>query len=162
MNTLIRGLFLCLALTLAACVAMPERVVPGATRAQIETELGRPTAEYPLPDGVRLQYSFQPMGRYVYNLDLGADGVLRRNEQVLDIRWMRSRILIDQWTREDVLRHMGRPALVERVALFEGDVWMYRYLENNLERTAHVHIDRAGVVRKLVFLDEYSPPPDRS
>ena len=58
----------------------------------------------------------------VYNLDLDAQGRLRKVEQVLDIQWMNRHIAIDRWTRADVLRAMGRPARVEKVARFEGDV----------------------------------------
>ncbi|HSX95774.1 MAG TPA: hypothetical protein VLG41_22790 [Hydrogenophaga sp.] len=158
----LRCLCLVALLWLAGCAGMPERLQPGTTRAQVIDQLGPPSAEYALSGGARLQYSRQPLGRQVYNLDFDADGRLRSVVQVLDIHWMQKNIAIDRWTRDDVLRHMGRPALVERVALFDGDIWTYRYSENNTDRLAHVHIDRAGVVRKLIFLDEYSPPPDRS
>lgn len=158
----LRCLCLVALLWLAGCAGMPERLQPGTTRAQVIDQLGPPSAEYALSGGARLQYSRQPLGRQVYNLDFDADGRLRSVVQVLDIHWMLKNIAIDRWTRDDVLRHMGRPALVERVALFDGDIWTYRYSENNTDRLAHVHIDRAGVVRKLIFLDEYSPPPDRS
>lgn len=156
MNTLLRTaiLGLALALVLSGCALMPERLLPGTARADIVQRLGPPTAEYPLPDGTRLQYSRQPAGQQVYNLDLDAQGRLRKVEQVLDIFWMQQNIAIDRWTRDDVLRHMGRPALVERVWSFTGDVWTYRFLEYNNPRQAHVHIDPQGVVRKLVFTDE--------
>lgn len=154
MNTLLRTAILGLALVLSGCALMPERLLPGTARADIVQRLGPPTAEYPLPDGTRLQYSRQPAGQQVYNLDLDAQGRLRKVEQVLDIFWMQQNIAIDRWTRDDVLRHMGRPALVERVWSFTGDVWTYRFLEYNNPRQAHVHIDPQGVVRKLVFTDE--------
>jgi hypothetical protein len=154
MNTLLRTAILGLALVLSGCALMPERLLPGTARADIVQRLGPPTAEYPLPDGMRLQYSRQPAGQQVYNLDLDAQGRLRKVEQVLDIFWMQQNIAIDRWTRDDVLRHMGRPALVERVWSFTGDVWTYRFLEYNNPRQAHVHIDPQGVVRKLVFTDE--------
>ncbi|MCM3564354.1 MAG: hypothetical protein ACO1OR_03400 [Hydrogenophaga sp.] len=139
---------------LSGCALMPERLVPGTPRADIVQRLGAPSAEYPLPDGTRLQYSRQPAGQQVYNLDLDTQGRLRKVEQVLDIFWMQQNIAIDRWTRDDVLRHMGRPALVERVWSFTGDIWTYRFLEYNNPRQAHVHIDPQGVVRKLVFTDE--------
>lgn len=154
MNPLLRTLLLCVALALSGCALMPERLVPGTPRADIVQRLGAPTGEYPLPDGTRLQYSRQPAGQQVYNLDLDAQGRLRKVEQVLDIFWMQQNIALDRWTRDDVLRHMGRPALVERVWSFTGDIWTYRFLEQNNPRQAHVHIDPQGVVRKLVFTDE--------
>lgn len=154
MNALLRTTVLGLALVLSGCALMPERLLPGTPRADIVQRLGAPTGEYPMPDGTRLQYSRQPAGQQVYNIDLDAQGRLRKVEQVLDIFWMQQNIALDRWTRDDVLRHMGRPALVERVWSFTGDIWTYRFLEQNNPRQAHVHIDPQGVVRKLVFTDE--------
>lgn len=154
MNALLRTTLLCVTLVLSGCALMPERLLPGTPRADIVQRLGAPTGEYPLPDGTRLQYSRQPAGQQVYNLDLDAQGGLRKVEQVLDIFWMQQNIALDRWTRDDVLRHMGRPALVERVWSFTGDIWTYRFLEQNNPRQAHLHIDPQGVVRKLVFTDE--------
>jgi len=143
---------------LAGCAGMPERVAPGTPRAEIVQRLGAPTAEYPLADGRRLQYSRQPAGQQVYNLDLDADGRLRRLEQVMQLGWLQQHIQVDRWTRDDVLFHLGRPALVEHVARFDGDVWTYRFLEMNLPRQIHLHIDPTGVVRLVMFTDE--PMPD--
>ena len=158
-------LLLLAASLLAGCAGMPERIAAGTPRAEIEQRLGRPTAEYALGDGTRLQYSRQPAGQQVYNLDLGPDGRLRRLEQVMDIHWLQQRIEVDRWTRDDVLHNLGRPALVERVARFRGDVWTYRFLEVNLPRQVHVHIDPEGVVRRVMFTDEpitADEPSDRS
>ncbi len=143
-----------LALVLMACGSMPETVALGTTRADIEQRLGAPTAVLALPDGTRLQYSRQPSGQQVFNLDLDTQGRLLRVDQVLDTAWLQ-RIEVDRWTQEDVLRQFGKPAVVERVARFEGGVWTYRYLEPfSLARLAHIHIDPQGVVRKVVYTDE--------
>lgn len=143
-----------LALVLTACSSMPETVALGASRAAIEQRLGTPTAVHALPEGTRLQYSRQPSGQQVFNLDLDAQGRLARVDQVLDVEWLQ-RIEVDRWTQEDVLRQFGRPAVVERVARFDGGVWTYRYLEPfSLARLAHIHIDTQGVVRKVVYTDE--------
>ncbi|MDR7149997.1 hypothetical protein J2W49_001952 [Hydrogenophaga palleronii] len=143
-----------LALVLTACSGMPETVALGTSRVAIEQRLGTPTAVHALPEGTRLQYSRQPSRQQVFNLDLDAQGRLARMDQVLDVAWLQ-RIEVDRWTREDVLRQFGRPAVVERVARFDGDVWTYRYLEPfSLARLAHIHIDSQGVVRKLVYTDE--------
>jgi hypothetical protein len=148
---------------LAGCMGIPERIEPGTPRSQIEERLGLPTAEYALPDGRRLQYSRQPGGQQVYNLDLDAGGRLRRLEQVMDINWLQQNIAVGRWTRADVLQNLGRPALVERVVSFQGDVWTYRFLEANSPRQVHLHIDPEGVVRRLMFTDELmrDDPPDR-
>ena len=143
-----------LALVLTACGSMPETVALGTARADIEQRLGAPTAVLALPNGTRLQYSRQPSGQQVFNLDLDGQGRLLRVDQVLDTAWLQ-RIEVDRWTQEDVLRQFGKPAVVERVARFEGGVWTYRYLEPfSLARLAHIHIDPQGVVRKVVYTDE--------
>lgn len=152
-----RWLALALAALLAGCALMPERVPLGATRGEIESRLGRPTSVHVLADGTRLQYSRQPAGQQVYNLDLDADGRLRRVEQVMDAGWLQ-RIEVDRWTRDDALLQLGRPALVERVARWDGDIWTYRLEEATVARQVHLHLDGAGVVRRVMFTDE--PLPD--
>jgi hypothetical protein len=142
----------CLAL-LVACAGMPERLAPGTARAEIEQRLGRPTAVHALPDGMLLQYSRQPAGQQVYNLQLDAQGRLRQVEQVMD-RAAFDAVSVDRWTREQVLLRFGRPALVERVARFDGDIWTYRFLETTIHRQAHIHIDPAGTVRRVMYTDE--------
>jgi hypothetical protein len=141
-------------LLLGGCSGLPERMVPGTARADIERQLGAPTAVHALADGTRLQYSRQPAGQQVFNLDLDAQGRLRRVDQALEPANLQ-RIEVDRWTRDDVLRAFGRPALVDRVARFEGDVWTYRYLEAfSLARLVHIHIDPQGTVRRVVHTDE--------
>jgi hypothetical protein len=142
---------------LVGCSLMPERVPLGATRGEIEDRLGSPTAVHALVDGTRLQYSRQPAGQQVYNLDLGSDGRLRQTEQVMDAGWLQ-RIEVDRWTRETALLNLGRPALIERVALWDGDVWTYRFQEATGSRQVHLHLDGAGLVRRVMFTDE--PQPD--
>lgn len=146
-----------LAAFLVGCSLMPERVPKGATRAEIEKRLGLPTAVHALTDGTRLQYSRQPAGQQVYNLDLDAGGRLRQTEQVMDAAWLQG-IKVGQWTRETALLYLGRPALVERVARWDGDIWSYRFQEITGPRQVHLHLDAAGVVRQVMFTDE--PLPD--
>ena len=138
---------------LTGCSLMPERVPLGATRAEIESRLGQPTGVYALADGTRLQYSRQPAGQQVYNLDMGADGRLRQVQQVMDAGWLQH-IEVDRWTQDDALQNLGRPALIERVASWDGDIWTYRFEEANGARQVHLHLDRAGVVRRVMFTDE--------
>jgi outer membrane protein assembly factor BamE (lipoprotein component of BamABCDE complex) len=144
-----------LAALLAACAA-PDRLPLGSSRDEALAKLGPPSAVHRLPDGDRLQYSFQPAGPWVHNLDFDASGRLRRNTQVMDPADF-GQIVIDQWTRADVLLRYGRPALVEQVASFEGDIWTYRYLEISRRRMLHVHIDPGGVVRRVMSTDEPEP-----
>ena len=157
MGWVARALAMGLITLLAGCALMPERVPLGATRSEIESRLGSPTGVYPLADGTRLQYSRQPAGQEVYNLDLGADGRLRQTEQVMVAGWLQ-RIPVDQWTRQDALLNLGRPAIVERVASFDGVLWTYRFREMSTPRFVHLYLDAAGLVRRVSFSDE--PLPD--
>lgn len=138
---------------LAGC-AMPERVPLGSTRAEVEQRLGAPTGQYSLADGTRLQYSGQPAGQWVYNIDLDAQGRVRGVTQELEESRLRSRIEVDRWSREQVQQHLGLPARVERTARFDGVVWTYRFDHVGSPRRLHVYLDPAGVVRRVETTDE--------
>jgi len=142
---------------LAAC-ASPDRMPLGSSRDATLAQLGPPTAVHRLSDGERLQYSYQPAGPWVHNLDFDANGRLLRHTQVMDPADFERHIVVDQWTRAEVQQRYGRPALVEKVARFDGDIWTYRFLEISRRRMLHVHIDPQGVVRRVMSTDE--PEPD--
>lgn len=141
------------ALVLAGCTGVPQWEKPGAARAGVVQRLGAPTAVYPLPGGERLQYSWQPFGAQVYNLDFDASGRLLSVDQALEPEKF-NRIVADQWRASDVQRLLGKPALIERVARFDGDIWTYRYKDFSGYRRLHVHLDPSGVVRKILSTDE--------
>lgn len=142
-----------LSLLLTGC-AVAEWQKIGAPRAEVLHDMGRPTLAYALPGGgERLLYSLQPAGQQVYHLDFDDRQRLARVQQVLTVeQFHRLRNAVD--TRDSVLQQFGPPALVEGVASFKGDIWTYRLRENGASRQAHVHIDPAGVVRRVMFTDE--------
>ena len=151
-----------LALLLAGC-AVPSRVPAGTTLDATQAALGAPTGRYPLPGGgQRLQYSQQPAGSAVWNLDFDAAGRLQHTDQALRYNNF-NQIVVDQWTRDDVLRLLGQPARVERVAMFDGPVWTYRFNDLNNFRFIHIHLDPGGVVRRIQYTDEslYRAPQAR-
>ncbi|PJI95647.1 hypothetical protein CLU85_0360 [Acidovorax sp. 69] len=141
-----------LVVQLSGC-AMPAREKPGALRSDVLARLGPPTASFPLSSGERLLYSELPAGFAAYTLDFDAAGRLVRNEQVLTQSRFES-IPVDLWTAVNVQRTFGAPLRVERVARFDGDIWTYRFRQNSDPRLAHVHLDREGVVRRVMFTDE--------
>jgi hypothetical protein len=147
---------LALVATLLAACASPNRVPLGSSRDDTIARLGPPTAVHRLADGERLQYSYQPAGPWVHNLDFDTNGRLLRNTQVMDPADF-DHIVVDQWTRAEVQQRYGRPALVEKVARFDGDIWTYRFLEISRRRMLHVHIDPTGVVRRVMTTDEPEP-----
>ena len=73
------------ALWLAGCALVP--IQPGATRAEVLSKYGKPSAEVAMPAGTRLQYSYQPAGQSAWMVDLDDSGrvvsakeALARNE----------------------------------------------------------------------------------
>ena len=151
-GVLARLALLVLAVQISGC-ALPAREKAGALRAEVVARLGPPTAVFALPAGERLLYSELPAGFAAYNLDFDASGRLVRNEQVLTQARFES-LPVGVWTTADVQRTFGAPLRVERVARFEGDIWTYRFRQNSDPRLAHVHLDRQGVVRLVMFTDE--------
>lgn len=151
-GVLARLALLVLAVQISGC-ALPAREKAGALRAEVVARLGPPTAVFALPAGERLLYSELPAGFAAYNLDFDASGRLVRNEQVLTQARFEN-LPVGVWTTADVQRTFGAPLRVERVARFEGDIWTYRFRQNSDPRLAHVHLDRQGVVRLVMFTDE--------
>ncbi len=148
---------------LAGCAlfADPGRIQPGAPVAEVLAQLGRPSARYPQDAGERLQYSYQPAGQRVFDIDVDAQGRVTRVEQVLDEPLFAQRIQPDRWTRADVLREYGAPAEIRRVHNFDGEIWLWRYISGVTWRLLFIDVDPAGIVRGWSVGDEYLPdPPD--
>lgn len=140
------------AVVTAGC-ALPAREAPGALKNDVVARLGPPNAVFALPSGERLLYTELPAGFAAYNLDFDASGRLVRNEQVLTQSRFEA-LAASGWNAQEVQRTFGPPVLVERVARFDGDIWTYRFRQNADSRLAHVHLDRQGVVRQVIFTDE--------
>ena len=145
---------------LAGC-ASPAGAPLGAARPDVLASLGAPALRSPLPGGgERLLYTTQPSGFHVYHLDFDAAGRLVHRTQVLTQERLLA-IPVGQWTVADVQRTFGPPMRIEQVARFDGDIWTYRLLGDfSTRRQGHVHIDRAGVVRVVMFTDEPTPGDD--
>jgi hypothetical protein len=148
-----RRLAACLgaAALLAGC-AHPWNVVgiaPGASRDQVIAKAGQPRRVVPLPNGgERLQYSSQPVGRDAIMVDLDASGRVVRARQVLTETEFH-RIEPGKWTRADVEREFGPPALVDGVASWTGPVLTYRWRDAvGSDMFYWVYLDPQGVVQR--------------
>ena len=164
-RTTLTWLIFGLALLLGGCAAFsdPSWVKLGTSADEVLKQLGRPSARYPATAdaGERLQYSYQPSGQRVFNIDLDADGKVARVEQVLSESLFGQRIQTNVWTRAEVLREYGRPARTMGVHNFDGDIWLWRYIDGTTWRLLFIDIDRSGVVRGWSNGDENLPdPPD--
>ena len=140
--------------TSGADPAALQASMAGADQRSLQQRLGRPTAEYPLPNGgKRLQYSQMPAGSQVWNYDFDASGRLVGQDQALRYDDF-NRIRLGQTREDDILRMFGRPMRVVRVATFNGPVWDYRFNDLNNFRIVSIHIDPAGVVQRIIYNDE--------
>lgn len=139
---------------LAGCATNPTGLPAGTPRDQALAQLGRPTAVYPSPDGgERWQYSWQPMGDRVYNVDVGADGRVQTVAQTMTENHF-ARIGIGQWGPDELLREFGPPIEVTRVWSFDGSVWAWRYSIGPFHRLLYVYLDPTGVVRRWHGADD--------
>ena len=151
MHPMMKITTLAAALLLAACATRPAPL-PGETADAVQTKLGKPTSIYVDPDGAArsLEYATGPMGQYTWMARLGPDGRLTAYEQVLTGETFAT-LKVDQATKEQVLRTIGRPAERSRVAMQNYEVWSYRYKEAGVWNSMmHVHFDEQGVVRQMM------------
>jgi hypothetical protein len=151
MHTIARIATLCAALALSGCALFREPPVLGEPAAAVTAKLGQPTGVYPLPDGGQeLEYATAPFGQFTWMARIGPDGRLASYEQVLTGEKFAT-IKVDQATKADVLRIIGRPAEQSRVRLHNYEVWSYRYKEAGVWNSLmHVHFDEQGIVRQMM------------
>lgn len=146
-STAITVLALPLALALGACATSSNSVQPGMSRSDVLARMGQPSHTWPLDNGgTRLQYSRQPAGQRVFNVDTDAAG------RVVEVRQMLTsdefqRIAVNQWTRQDVERAFGPPASVDHAAHWPGDIMAYRWYAGQ-DMFYWVYLDAKGVVRR--------------
>jgi hypothetical protein len=154
--------FLAPLLLVAAC-ATPFNgfdVPPGTSRDAVLARMGRPTRIVPLPDGERFQYSLQPFGQYAWMVDLDHAGKVVRARQVLDEQDFNR--IQPGWTRADVEREFGPPALVDRVASWPGPILTYRWKDPvGADMFYFVYLDQQGIVRRAHPGLEFHNAPDR-
>lgn len=133
------------ALALAGCAFRSAQ--PGMTQQEVIDRNGTPSRVLPLGAGTRLQYSGQPAGQWAFMVDLDAAGKVLAVRQVLD-RNEFSKIVLGQWSRADVEREFGRPALVDHVASWSGDIMTYRWLDGTQSMYFWVYLDHSNVVQR--------------
>ena len=147
---------------LAACAGPPLQT--GASRDEVLQRYGTPTRTLPLAAGTRLLYSFQPAGQSAMVADLDASGRLVVARQVLTPQNFArlGQVAIGQWTRADVENELGRPALVDRVASWQGDILNYRWLDGTHSMLFYVYLDGNNVVQRVgqgmeIRSDDFKP-----
>ena len=136
---------LSLALCLGGCALMSP-VQVGMSRAEVASRLGTPAAVVPIGSGSRLQYSGQPSGQYAWMVDLDAEQRVTQARQVLTEREF-TRLDSGVWSRQDVEREFGRPAAIEHVASWPGEIMTYRW-NDGVDRFYWVYLDDSNTVRR--------------
>lgn len=132
-------------LLVAGCAFTP--ITPGMSREQVLANHGAPTRVVPLNNGTRLQYSGQPLGRFANMVDLDAAGKVVSTRQVLTPAEF-SRIQPSQWSRSDMEREFGRPASIDHVASWQGDIMTYRWRDNGTNMFFWAYLDGNNVVQR--------------
>ncbi len=132
-------------LTLAGCAV--TSVKPGTSREEVISGYGRPTRVVSLPTGSRLQYSLQPLGRSAVMVDLDANGKVVSAREVLTPGEF-LKIVPGQWKRGDIEREFGPPAMIDRVASWQGDIMTYRWSDVSTDMFFYVYLDPAQVVQR--------------
>jgi hypothetical protein len=134
---------------LSACVGPPLQA--GASREEVVQRFGTPTRIVPLESGTRLLYSFQPAGQSAMVADLDRAGRLVSTRQVLTSQNFDriGQVAIGKWTRADVENELGRPALVDRVGSWNGDILNYRWLDGTQAMMFYVYLDGNSVVERV-------------
>ena len=137
---------LALALLLVAACAF-STLRPGMSREEVVAHHGKPSRVVPLPAWTRLQYSAQPAGQSALMVDLDPEGRVLAVRQMMTLAEL-SRIQPLQWTREDVEREFGRPASIDRVGSWPGDIMTYRWRDGLQEMYFWVYLDGHSVVQR--------------
>lgn len=133
------------ALLVAGCAFIP--ITPGMSREEVLSHYGTPTRVVPLAAGARLQYSGQPQGRFANMVDLDSAGKVVSVRQVLTPSEF-SRIQPGQWSRPDMEREFGRPASIDHVASWQGDIMTYRWRDNGTNMFFWAYLDGNNIVQR--------------
>ena len=138
-------------LFLAACAGWTQPpVAPGQSLAEVRQRLGQPTNTYQDGADTLLEYAHGPWGRTTWMARFGPDGRLRSYEQVLTAQKFAT-VKLHRDTKATILHTFGRPMMVTHYYSVDGDVWLYRYKEQDVwNSTMAVEFDRQGVVQAMV------------
>lgn len=120
------------ALALSACAVAPP-LSTGQSEAEVRQRLGTPTGQHALPGGQRrLEYATGPMGQVTWMVDLDAQGRVAAWHQALEEGRLHAFMARAPGLPEaDVLRTLGRPAERRAAGVAGGDLWSWRYPNND-------------------------------
>jgi hypothetical protein len=162
----VRNLLLaCTTTLLFGCAGSPfggYDIAPGTPRDAVIARMGQPDRVVRLPAGERLQYSLQPLGRYAWMVDVDGSGKVVQARQVLNANDFNR--IQPGWTRDDVEREFGRPAMIDTVSSWNGPVMTYRWRDQQRSDMFYwVYLDERNVVRRAhPGMDFINAPNERN
>lgn len=112
---------------LSACSSYgPQSLRPGTGMEAAVATMGRPAAEFALPDGGRrLEFQRGPFGKHTYMVDFDAAGGMLRWEQVLtETKFAQIK---NGMSSGEVLRIIGHPSELRPIGFQHEVAWAYRY-----------------------------------
>ena len=136
-----------LALCALASGCAMQQVEPGASRQEVVSRYGTPSRVVALANGTRMQYSRQPAGQSAAMVDLDTTGRVTSVREMLNPAGFAA-VVIGQFTREDTERTLGRPAMVDRVASWPGDILTYRWRDSDQDMFYWFYLDADQVVQR--------------
>ena len=80
-------------------------------------------------------------------VDLDAAGHVTQVNEMLNPAGF-SQLVVGQSTREDAERILGRPAMIDRVASWPGDILTYRWRDHDQDMLYWVYLDAGQVVQR--------------
>jgi outer membrane protein assembly factor BamE (lipoprotein component of BamABCDE complex) len=144
----------------AGCVSFSgSGLTPGkSTRADVESEMGKPAAADSKPNGeTYLYFSRLPLGRKMYLAKVGPDGVLRGIEQTLTKENI-AKLKADM-TQAEVRELLGPTWRSVYLPRIDRDVWEYPWQLVEDRRILWVQFSRDGRVREVVEMHDFESDP---
>ena len=139
---------------LAGCASSGSKLQPGATRAEVEKEMGKVTETLVRANGDTLLYfSRQPDGRAIFVATIGPDGKLRSEVQQTLTRRNIAGIKAGVQARE-VRELLGPPGKSGRKSVSIGfepaerDVWEYLWTDVSEMRKLFLQFSTDGILRE--------------
>ena len=122
-----------------------QSVPPGASEAELQAALGRPSEVYRLPDGSR-RWLYPAPGETKWAVQIGPDGRVVSVRQMLTVEEF-GMARVGEWTMQDVLVHFGKPTDSTYFPLMRRKVWSYRFEEDGVwYSTMHFYFDPDGLL----------------
>jgi hypothetical protein len=139
---------------LAGCASSGSKLQPGATRAEVEKEMGKVTETLVRANGDTLLYfSRQPDGRAIFVATIGPDGKLRSEVQQTLTRRSIAPIKAGMQAKE-VRELLGPPGKSGRKTVSIGfepaerDVWEYLWTDVSEMRKLFLQFSTDGILRE--------------